>query len=58
MLRECDNDDCEYETGVRNGRPAVWWVHVPECIDSPEARLPVMPERHVTEFRAFLLGYE
>lgn len=38
LPRECDNDDCDYETGVRNGHPQAWWVHV--C--SPESRIPAM----------------
>ena len=29
--RECDNDDCDYETGVVDGEAKAWWVHVPEC---------------------------
>jgi hypothetical protein len=31
LPRECDNDDCDYETGIRNGQPAAWWVHVNGC---------------------------
>lgn len=30
--RECDNDDCDYETGVDGaGRPRARWVHDPAC---------------------------
>lgn len=38
LPRECDNDNCDYETGVRNGRPAAWWVHDVDC--RPENRIP------------------
>lgn len=34
--RECDNDACDYETGVVDGKPKAWWVHVSEC-DGPVA---------------------
>lgn len=29
--RECDNDDCDYETGVIDGEAKIWWVHVDGC---------------------------
>lgn len=48
VVRECDNDNCEYETGVGpDGRPRVWWVHVPEC-DGPVNFTgdSVMPEEY------------
>lgn len=32
MVRECDNDDCDYETDVDSeGRPYVRWVHIGGC---------------------------
>lgn len=32
MARECDNDDCDYETSADDsGRPRVRWVHVGDC---------------------------
>jgi hypothetical protein len=32
VTRECDNDDCDYETYVNDdGRPRVRWIHVEGC---------------------------
>lgn len=32
LPRECDNDECDYETYVDgNGVPRAKWVHVPDC---------------------------
>jgi hypothetical protein len=32
LPRECDKDNCDYETGVDSaGRARAWWVHVPPC---------------------------
>lgn len=40
MTRECDNDNCDYETYVdSNGSPRARWVHVPECV--PMDDLPI-----------------
>lgn len=39
-MRECDNDNCEWETRIDdNGVPRVWWRHVAEC--EPVYDLPV-----------------
>lgn len=38
--RECDNGDCDYETGVVDGAPSIWWVHVPECEGPVKYDLP------------------
>lgn len=29
--RECDNDDCDYETYDAGGQGRARWVHVPSC---------------------------
>lgn len=38
MMRECDKDDCEYETCVINERPRVIWKHTVECLESSPTR--------------------
>jgi hypothetical protein len=43
LPRECDNDACDYETGVIDGRAAAWWVHADTC-DGPVAFKPPCPE--------------
>lgn len=41
LPRECDNDDCDYETGVdSNGRPFARWVHHHTCDGPVEFELP------------------
>lgn len=59
MPRECDNDDCEYETFVDDkGRGRARWVHAEECEG------PVIFEREIVKdpprgsFLAFMLGQE
>lgn len=56
LPRECDNDACDYETGVVNGQPRAWWVHDESC-EGPvdfESRIPDnAPEG---SFLAYLLG--
>lgn len=41
--RECDNDTCNYETGVVDGVAKSWWVHAEEC-DGPVECEPPRPE--------------
>lgn len=56
--RECDNDDCDYETGVRNGRPMAWWVHVSPCagpVSFGQTNSNSIDER---DSLAFFKGYE
>lgn len=37
MLRECDNDSCDYETYVDDGgRPRARWQHVADCPGPPK----------------------
>lgn len=56
--RECDNDDCDYETGVRDGVPRAWWVHVPGC-QPLESRAPGTPEViDNRSFLSFMRGYQ
>lgn len=41
MLRECDNDSCDYDTYVNgDGVPRARWVHVPECVGPVEYEIP------------------
>lgn len=42
--RECDNDACDYETGVVDGAAKAWWVHVPECAGPVTYDLPTEAE--------------
>lgn len=55
LPRECDNDDCDYETGVDDsGKPRAWWVHVAPCEGPVAFRAP--DEVHPESFLAFLMG--
>ena len=59
LPRECDNDDCDYETFVdAEGRARAQWVHVSEC----EGLVPVDPQivknAPKGSFLAFMLGQE
>jgi hypothetical protein len=46
--RECDNDNCDYETYVDGeGRPRARWVHAEECegpVPFEELRVKDAPE--------------
>lgn len=54
LPRECDNDACDYETGVDGeGRPRAWWVHAPECKGLVEYEVPT--EASPGSFLAYLL---
>lgn len=57
MTRECDNDDCDYETYVDSeGRAKVRWIHVGRCEGMVEFRPPSAREAHPDSFLAYLLG--
>lgn len=62
-MRECDNDECEYETGVNEtGQAHAWWVHAEDCAGPPEpldhAELTARAAAQPTSFLAMLLGPE
>ena len=63
MVRECDNDDCDYETYVdASGHPRVRWEHADLCEGSPAPldadRLKAVAATHPHSFLAFLIGSE
>lgn len=53
--RECDNDDCDYETVQgADGRPRLQWVHVAKCEGPVQFDYPAnVPPG---SFAAYLLG--
>jgi hypothetical protein len=55
--RECENENCDYVTGVDgNDRPFTQWEHVDEC-DGPVAYSPPkLEDVHKRSFAAFLLN--
>lgn len=55
--RECDNDDCDYETGVDdNGVPYARWEHVEGCDGLPVYTPPNPEDVRPGSFLAFLMG--
>lgn len=50
--RECDNDDCDYETYVDgNGNPQVRWVHFDGCDGPVKFQMPTeIPKGSFLEF--------
>jgi hypothetical protein len=56
--RQCDNDDCDYETGIDpdTGRAQAWWIHAESC-SGPVELPPIDPSTiPPSSFAAFLLG--
>jgi len=56
--RECDNDDCDYETGVRAGVPTAWWVHSEKCAGPVDFTPTTNNSIDGSSFLSFLKGYE
>ena len=56
LPRECDNDACDYETGVRAGRPQAWWNHVDGCEGPVEFPVPDPQSVRPGSFADFLLN--
>lgn len=52
LPRECDNDDCDYETYDDNGVGRARWIHVPPCEGPMDFGPPTVEQ--VRAFLAFL----
>lgn len=59
MLRECDNDSCDYETYVdAEGRARARWDHVEGCEGFPPLDPEIVKNPRPGSFLAFMLGRE
>lgn len=55
--RECDNDNCDYETYVDDcGHGRARWIHVPECGGRVEFNPPDPDSVPEGSFAAYLMG--
>jgi hypothetical protein len=57
LPRECDNDNCDYETFVGDdGIARAQWAHVPECEGPVSIDPGIVKNPPPGSFLAFMLG--